>query len=217
MYNVIKTINIYKNVFIITIFIMLFGTNLSLKKKNDALKSNIEITLSNVTSYENLLNEQYEKGNTLQLKIEDLEKSKDKVIIEMNKTIDSLKVRKSLTHASSVTQKIDTTLTTTIERKDTLPDNYRNACDFTKVLQPNDLTKIEVKSVADSLQVTIKLLNEQLLFIYRKKVYVNPDKKLFARIVTFDWRKRKESRYEIINTNDLIDVTNTRIIEIEEK
>lgn len=209
--KILKTIMTYKDTFFIAIFVVLVGTNFVLKHQNNELELSVEQHYNNELAYQNIANNTVKENNVLRLSALDMQNSYDSTVVKMNKTMDSLHIaRKQLKFAASIAQKIDTTIVSPIEYKDT------TSCDFTKILVPNELTTITVKSARDTLSINLQLYNEQLLYVYNKKIYRNANKKFFKRLVTFDWRKVNTVRYNIINTNDLILVTDTRVIEITE-
>jgi hypothetical protein len=47
------------------------------------------------------------------------------------------------------------------------------------------------------------------------KQYRNKYKNWFKRLVHFDWKKDKVNTYQIANSNDLVKVTDTRVVEIK--
>lgn len=212
MSNVFKTIKTYKDVFFITIGIVLISTNVYLRGTNAMLKKSVEKHYSNELAYQNIVSDKVNENLVLRMTAIDMQNSYDKVVVKMNATMDSLQIaRNKLKVASNITQKIDTTIVTSIEYKDT------TTCDFTKIIEPNDLTKIKVAVERDSLSLTLDIKNDQSLYVYNKRIYRNPNKNFFKRLITFDWKKINTVNYIIHNSNDLIKVTDTRVIEITEK
>jgi len=55
------------------------------------------------------------------------------------------------------------------------------------------------------------------LYIYTKKEYKNKHKNFFKRLFTLDFKKVKVVKYDIYNTNGIINIKDTRVIESEDK
>ena len=91
-----------------------------------------------------------------------------------------------------------------------------NDTNFTIELKPNQLTTITVSRKDSIFTHTMEILNRQDLFIYTKKVYRNQYKNFFQRLIHFDFKKDKINKYQIVNSNDLIKVIDTRVINISE-
>lgn len=83
---------------------------------------------------------------------------------------------------------------------------------YTDTLQYNDLTKVYYSIGTDSVSITLDVKNTQYLYIYKKKQYKNK-KNFIKRLLTFDWKKETKYKYEIVNTNDLLNTEDVRIVE----
>ena len=89
--------------------------------------------------------------------------------------------------------------------------------DFTKELKLNSLTTITVSRKDSILTTILDLKNQQILIVEEKKEYRNKYKNLWKRFWHFDWKKDRVQKYQIKNTNDLIKVTDTRVIKMTDK
>lgn len=89
--------------------------------------------------------------------------------------------------------------------------------DFTKELKLNSLTTITVSRKDSILTTILDLKNQQILIVEEKKEYRNKYKNGWQRFWHFDWKKDKVQKYQIKNTNDLIKVTDTRVIKMTDK
>ena len=89
--------------------------------------------------------------------------------------------------------------------------------DFTKELKLNSLTTITVSRKDSILTTILDLKNQQILIVEEKKEYRNKYKNGWQRFWHFDWKKDKVQKYQIKNTNDLIKVTDTRVIKMADK
>lgn len=83
---------------------------------------------------------------------------------------------------------------------------------YTDTLQYNDLTKVYYSIGTDSVSIVLDVKNTQYLYIYKKKQYKNK-KNFIKRLLTFDWKKETKYKYEIVNTNDLLNTEDVRIVE----
>lgn len=181
-----------------------------LRNTNIKLEGEIETQVNNIESYRGMVSGVANTNNTLKLEIQDLHNSHDLVIQRLDSVMKASKIpTKQLKTAVSTKQEINFTVKDTIEIKD--------SCEFTKELKPNELTTINVSVKADSIGLTFKISNEQWLYIYNKRRYKNENKKFFKRLFTLDFKKVNVTKYEIINSNKLITVGETRVIEIIEK
>lgn len=87
--------------------------------------------------------------------------------------------------------------------------------DFNEKLQLNELTTIIINRKDSILTAILDLRNQQILFVEQKKQFRNQYKNWFQRFIHFDWKKDYIRKYQIHNSNDLIKVTETRVIEIK--
>ena len=81
-------------------------------------------------------------------------------------------------------------------------------------LKLNDLTTIIVSRKDSILTAKIDIKNQQIIFVEDKKEYKNRYKNGWVRFWHFDWKKIHVKNYQIVNSNPLIKVTDTRIIEL---
>lgn len=173
-------------------------------KKKDA---EIARLANNSNYYESLFDKQGQANRTLQLTIEQLNCSKDSIIEQLNQTKKKLKVKdKDLVQAQVINTEVKDSIKTIIQSKES---------DFKEQLSLNKLTTIIVSRKDSILSVTLDLKNAQTLFIEEKKVYRNQYKTWLSRFFHFDFKKDKIRKFTINNSNELIKVIDTRIIEIK--
>ena len=79
----------------------------------------------------------------------------------------------------------------------------------------NELTKVIISRTDSVLKSSIDIKNKQTLFVITTKQYRNKYKNWFKRFVHFDWKKYKVNTYQIANSNDLLKITDTRVVEIK--
>lgn len=192
---------------VIFVGLLLFN-NFRLANKVNKLNEQVAISINNAEAWEDIANKSVEKSRVLQLDIEEFKHSNDSLIKLANEQQKELKIKdKQLRQVSSVETAIrDTTVKIVpIENKD-----------FAIEIKPNQLTTINVTRKDSVLTHTMEILNHQDLFVYEEKVWRNQYKNFFQRLIHFDFKKDKISKYQIVNSNNLIKVLDTRIINISE-
>lgn len=195
-------------VLIIIAFSLLFINNIRLQNKVNSLDKELARSINNASTWENIANSNNENNNTLELTIQEYKNSNDSLIRIINDQQEKLKIKDN--------QLRQITSTETIIRDTIVEKIPINDTDFTIELKPNQLTTITVSRKDSIFTHTMEILNRQDLFIYTKKVYKNQYKNFFQRLIHFDFKKDKINRYQIVNSNDLIKVIDTRVINISE-
>lgn len=184
---------------LLTVAIFILGSQLSRKNKE------IDRLVNNVKAYEQLATENKKLNTVLQLTVNELNNSKDSLIQQVEQVRKELKVKnKNLQQA----QVINTVIRDTVTKIITVNRN------FDEELKINPLTTIKVTRTDSILTAKIDITNQQILFIEEKKEYKNKYKNGWIRFWHFDWKKIKTRKYQIINSNPIIKITDTRIIEI---
>ena len=184
---------------LLTVTIFVLGGQLK-DKQNE-----IDRLSNNIQAYEQLVTNKEQTNTVLQLTINELNNSKDSLIQEIQQTKKKLNVKnKNLVQA----QVINTVIKDTVTKVITVDRN------FNETLKINPLTTIKVSRTDSILTAKIDIQNQQILFIEEKKVYKNKYKNGWIRFWRFDWKKIRVRKYQIENSNPLIRVTDTRIIEV---
>lgn len=184
---------------LLTVTIFVLGGQLK-DKQNE-----IDRLSNNIQAYEQLVTNKEQTNTVLQLTINELNNSKDSLIQEIQQTKKKLNVKnKNLVQA----QVINTVIKDTVTKVITVDRN------FNETLKINPLTTIKVSRTDSILTAKIDIQNQQILFIEEKKVYKNKYKNGWIRFWHFDWKKIRVRKYQIQNSNPLIRVTDTRIVEI---
>lgn len=175
---------------------------------NQLQEKNAEINriTSNIRTYQDIVSNNQNNNRTLQLTIEELNHSNDSLLLQLKQTQKELKIKdKNLTDASVINTEIKDSVKTVIKKE---------AIDFEEELKLNPLTTIIVRRKDSILTAKIDLKNQQTILIYKKKEYKNFYKNGWIRFLHFDWKKIETKEYQIVNTNPLIKVTGTRIVEV---
>lgn len=184
---------------LLTVAIFILGSQLDKKNKE------IDRLFNNVKAYEQLATDSKQLNTVLQLTVNELNNSKDSLIQQVEEARKELKVKnKNLQQA----QVINTVIRDTVTKVITVDRN------FNEELKINPLTTIKVTRTDSILTAKIDITNQQILFIEEKKEYKNKYKNGWIRFWHFDWKKIKTRKYQIINSNPIIKITDTRIIEI---
>ena len=195
-------------VLIIIAFSLLFINNIRLQNNVNSLDKELARSMNNASTWENIANSNNKNNNTLELTIQEYKNSNDSLIKVINDQQEKLKIKDNQLYQIASTE---TVIRDTIVEKIPINDT-----DFTIELKPNQLTTITVSRKDSIFTHTMEILNRQDLFIYTKKVYRNQYKNFFQRLIHFDFKKDKINKYQIVNSNDLIKVIDTRVINISE-
>lgn len=178
---------------------------------NQLQKKDTEINriTSNIRTYQDIVSNNQNNNRTLQLTIEELNHSNDSLLLQLKQTQKELKIKdKNLTDASVINTEIKDSVKTVIKKE---------AIDFKEELKLNPLTTIIVERKDSILTAKIDLKNQQTIFVEEKKEYLNQYKNGFIRFLHFDWKRIRTRKYTIKNSNPIIKVINTRVVEIKNK
>lgn len=205
--KLLSFINLIKNNFqtIAVVVIMMLTAFLFIQHKDLKQTRNVlDKVNSNYEYYMNKCSNVEEQNKVLQLNIEEYKETKDSLIQEIKATQKKLKIKdKELQQTQAQKQEIKHD-TTVIVRSN----------DFKLEIKPNSLTSIIINKKDSILTHTLDIKNQQTLFITNKRVYRNKYKNWFTRLLHFDWKKKNDIRYQIHNSNDLIQITDSRMIEV---
>ena len=197
-----------KNFKVVAVSFIMFLTAISFYMHDQIKQKDKEIDrlTTNVEYYQNNYNQSKLDNTVLQLTIDDLTNSKDSLIQQLDSIKKEIKIKdKNLISSAVINTEIKDSVRTVIKSVEK---------DFAEELKLNKLTTIMVSRKDSILDVKLSLFNQQILFIEDTKVYKKKYKNGFIRFLHFDWRKKHVRKYNIHNTNDLIKVTDSRIVEI---
>lgn len=164
--------------------------------------------INNKEFYESLTSRTMDKNIVLQLTIDQLQTTNDSVLQEVNKLRKELKIKnKELKNVVVIETQIRDTDSVYIASK---------TIDFPPTeIKFNELTKVIISRTDSVLKSSIDVRNKQTLFVIPTKQYRNKYKNWFKRFIHFDWKKDKVNTYIIANSNDLLKITDTRVVEIK--
>ena len=205
--KLLNFINLIKNNFqtIAVVVIMILTAFLFIQHKElEQTKNVLDKVSSNYEYYMNKCSNVEEQNKVLQLNIEEYKETKDSLIQEIKATQKKLKIKDKELQQTQVQKQEIKHDTTVIVRSN----------DFKLEIKPNSLTSIIINKKDSILTHTLDIKNQQTLFITNKRVYKNKYKNWFTRLLHFDWKKKNDIRYQIHNSNDLIQITDSRMIEV---
>lgn len=177
-------------------------------KRINVLDTELGQVTNNYEYYQSLTGKLKEQNRTLQLSIADLNNANDSLLQNALEVQKKLKIKdKNLQQVQVINTQMKDTATTQIITKDV---------NFKKELKLNPLTTITIERKDSILTAILDLRNSQILFVEEKKQYRNKYKNGFQRFLHFDWKKDRVRKYQIHNSNILIKVTDTRVVEVTE-
>ena len=166
---------------------------------------------NNIEAYQGSLQESQQANNVLRLDVNELQTYNDKLVHDLDSVRSKLKIKpKHLNVAATQTQLLDVTggkgvggdLTTIL--KDSI---YKDTIKY------NDLTTVAYTIGRDTVSIALDIKNTQYFYIFTERGYKNK-KSFFKRLFTWDWKRVNRYKYEIINTNDLVNTDDVRVIEM---
>lgn len=189
---------------------LLLAWGITLSKQNKKLSESLEMAQNNIEAYQGSLAGSQQANNVLRLDLETLRDQNDKLLQKIDSVAEKNKIKpKEINTAATQTQTLLVNGGKGVEGelKEILKDTT-----YTDSLQYNDLTKVYYTIGNDTVSVAIDLKNTQYLYTYYTKEYKNK-KNFFKRLITLDFKKVKKYKYQIINTNDLLETSDVRVVE----
>lgn len=188
-------------------FLLAWG--ITLHNQNKKLSEGLEMAQNNIEAYQGLLDDSQQANNVLKLDIETLQDQRDKTLQKLDSVRKELNIKsKQVQVAATQSQVLDVKQSKGVQGdiltilKDTT---------YTDSIQYNDLTKVNYTIGRDTVSIGIQLQNDQYLYVYNTREYKNK-KNFFKRLFTLDFKKVTKTKYEIVNTNDLIKNSDVRVV-----
>ena len=198
-----KNIKVMAVIIISILAAIIFYQGKQIKEKN----REIDRVTNNTLFYQEQLSDKDKEIRTLNLSIDEFKNTNDSIIQNIVNIQKELKIKdKELKQAQSQNQEINIDTTIVVGDKD-----------FEKEIKPNELTSLIIIKKDSILTAKISIKNSQTLFISNKREYKNQYKNWFRRLIHFDFKKRDVYKYQIHNSNPLIEVKETRLITIDDK
>lgn len=196
-----------KNFKVLAVFIIGIFAAFVVLQHNQLKDKNKEIDRlnNNILYYQEQQDTLQNDNRVLRLTVDEFKDSKDSIVQQLNNVRKELNIKdKQLEQAQSQTQQIIVDTAIVVKENN-----------FKEVIRPNELTSIIIAKTDSILTAKIDIKNTQTLFLSSKKVYKRQYKNWFRRLLKFDFKKQRVYRYTIKNSNELIKVTDTRLITLE--
>ena len=205
--KLLNCINIIKsnfNVIAVVIIMMLTAFLFIYRNKLEYANNRLDAVQNNYEYYMNKSSNVEQQNKVLQLIIDDYKETKDSLVTEIKTTQKKLEIKdKELRQAQLLKQQIKHDTTVVVKSND-----------FKLEIKPNNLTSIIINKKDSLLTHSLSIQNQQTLFITNKRIYRNKYKNWFTRLLHFDFKKKNNISYQIHNSNDLIEITDSRMIEL---
>lgn len=165
---------------------------------------------NNIEAYQGSLEGSQQANNVLKLDLETLRQQNDKTLQQLDSVRKELKIKPKEIHTAAT----QTQILYVSDGKGVQGDLREILKDttYTDSIKYNDLTTVYYTIGADTVSMKINVENTQYLYIYSKKQYKNK-KNFIKRIFTWDFKKERKYKYKVVNTNDLINTKDVRIVE----
>ena len=165
----------------------------------------IDRLTNNYDYYASKASRQEEQNRVLQLTVDEFKESKDSLVEVIRDLQNELDIKNSKPTVIEHVREVIKTDTVVVVK----------GCDFNVEIKPNKLTSIIINKQDSLLTHNLEILNDHTLFITKDKVYRRKYKNWFSRLLHFDFKKKYVYNYQIHNSNDVINVRDTKIIELE--
>lgn len=193
---------------------ILLGWGITLNNKNKKLSESLEMAQNNIEAYQGLLDDSQQANNVLKLDIETLHQQNDKTLQKLDSVRKELKIKsKHISTAATQNQVLDVKQSKGVQG-DIL--SILRDTTYTDSIQYNDQTKVNYTIGKDTVSIGIQLQNDQYFYIYNTREYKNK-KNFFKRLFTLDFKKVTKTRYEVVNSNDLVKTSNVRVVVSNDK
>ena len=191
-------------------FLLYWGITLS--NQNKKLSERLETAQNNIEAYQGVIKDSQQANNVLRLNIEDLQNQNDDILHKLDSVRQKLKIKpQQIDAAATQTQVISVKGDKGVQGDliEILKDTT-----YSDSIQYNNLTKVHYTIGVDTVSILLDIKNTQYLYIYSKKEYKNK-KSWIIRLLTLDFKKVKKYKYDIINSNSLLDTSDVRVVEAD--
>lgn len=190
--------------------------SINIYKQNKRLSKSLEIAKNNIEAYQGILNGSQQANNVLKLDMSQLRNTNDSLIQKIDSVRQQLKIKpKVIKTTATQTQTIYVTANKGVRGQDIIKTIQRDTV-YKDTIQFNPLTKVSYTIGLDTVNVKLDIKNQQFLYVYKKRQYKNK-KNFIKRLFTLDFKKIDIYKYNIVNTNDLIQTSGVRVIEAIDK
>lgn len=205
--KILQVVSWFKKYYkIIAVIIISILTAILFYQHDQLQKKNLEIdrVTNNYEFYMKQTAESIQQNQVLQLTLNEYKETKDSLIQKIKATQKKLKIKeKELSQVQIQEQEIVHDTTVVVKSND-----------FEVEIKPNSLTSIIISKKDTLLKHHLDIRNSQTVFVGQKKIYKRQYKNWFQRLLHFDFKKKTIYKYQIDNSNKLIKIENTRIVEL---
>lgn len=143
-----------------------------------------------------------------------LAEQNDLLIHRLDSVRKELKIKSSeLNTAATQTQLIDVNQSQGVQGD--LSDILKDSIYSDSILY-NPQTKVYYTISKDTVSIGLDVKNTQYLYLYDRREYKNK-KNFIKRLFTWDFKKVTKYKYDIVNTNELLNTTDVRVISKADK
>ncbi len=205
--KILQVVSWFKKYYkIIAVIVITILTAILFYQHDQLQKKNLEIdrVTNNYEFYMKQTAESIQQNQVLQLTLNEYKETKDSLIQKIKATQKKLKIKeKELSQVQIQEQEIVHDTTVVVKSND-----------FEVEIKPNSLTSIIISRKDTLLKHRLDIRNSQTVFVGQKKIYKRQYKNWFQRLLHFDFKKKTIYKYQIDNSNKLIKIENTRIVEL---
>lgn len=178
-------------------------------KQNEILSGRLEAAQNNIEAYQGIVNDSQQANNVLKLDIAELKDQNDKLLHNIDSVRKELKIKsKQVQAAATQTQHLSVIGAKEVhDIIEVLKDTT-----YTDSIKYNDYTTVHYSIGTDSIYVKLDVENTQYFYIFNTREYKNK-KSFLKRLFTLDFKKINKYKYQIVNTNELFDVSDVRVVE----
>ena len=190
---------------------ILIAYSVLLSKQNKKLSESLEMAQNNIEAYQGIIDDSQQANNVLKLTVEQLQQQNDKTLHQLDSVRNKLKIKpKQINTAATQTQILYVNGGKGVNGD--LTQILRDTT-YTDSIKYNNLTTVYYTIGSDTVDIKLDVKNTQYLYVYSKKEYKNK-KNFIKRLLTLDFKKIKTYKYEIVNTNDLLQTKDVRVVEL---
>lgn len=205
--KILQVVSWFKKYYkIIAVIVITILTAILFYQHDQLQKKNLEIdrVTNNYEFYMKQTAESIQQNQVLQLTLNEYKETKDSLIQKIKATQKKLKIKeKELSQVQIQEQEIVHDTTVVVKSND-----------FEVEIKPNSLTSIIISRKDTLLKHHLDIRNSQTVFVGQKKIYKRQYKNWFQRLLHFDFKKKTIYKYQIDNSNKLIKIENTRMVEL---
>lgn len=192
------------------------ATSIFLYKQNKKLTEGLEMAQNNIEAYQGIASNSWQANNVLKLDISKLKQTNDSLLTKLDSVRHKLKIKpKQINIAATQSQSLYVNKGNGVRGQDIVTTIIKDTL-YKDSIKYNDLTSVYYTIGKDTVNIQLDLKNTQYLFVYKKRQYKNK-KSFFKRLFTLDFKRVTVYKYNITNSNDLLETSDVRVIEAIDK